>query len=222
MTNDIFATKGAEYLLVIGYFLLLLAVARFIAPPARRARSPRLASGAWFALAEGYYFHQGHSWATPDDADTVFVGLDDFAAQLVGTPDGLSLPAVGTRLRQGGAGFALTAGDRAVALVSPVEGEVVEVNRRVTERPQLATDDPYGEGWLFKVKATDRKATLRNLLSGDTASAWMRQATERLRALPGAELGIVMPDGGAPVRGFGRTFGPAEWSAVSREFFLMD
>lgn len=222
MTNDMFATKGAEYVLVIGYFVLLLAVARFIAPPARRARPPRRVPGAWFALAEGYYFHPGHSWATPDDAGMVYVGLDDFAAQLVGTPDGLSLPAPGTVLRQGGAGFTLDAGGRAVALVSPVEGAVVEVNRRVMERPQLATDDPYGEGWLFKVKTTDRKATLRNLLSGATAAAWMREVTERLRGLPGAELGIVMPDGGAPVRGFGRTFGPAEWSAVTREFFLMD
>lgn len=221
MPTDIFATKGAEYLLVIGYFVLLIVLVRFIAPAAT-GRAARRAPGAWFALAEGYFFHPGHAWATTDDGDSLFVGLDDFAAQLVGAPEAMTLPRVGDTVRQGGRGFELRAGDRTVAIASPVEGEVVEINPRVLERPQLAADDPYGEGWLFKVKAADRKATLKNLLSGDLAAAWMKQVTERLRSLPGAELGIVMPDGGAPVRGFGRTFGPAEWDAVTREFFLMD
>jgi glycine cleavage system H lipoate-binding protein len=221
MPGDIFATKGAEYLLVIVYFLLLIAVVRWIAPAARAKPAPRQAAGTWFSLAEGYHFHPGHTWAA-EQGDTVFVGLDDFAAKLIGTPSGVALPRVGDRVRQGDRGFALNADERQVALVSPVEGEVVEVNSRVLERPELATDDPYGDGWLFKVKLNGRRSVLKNLLRGELAAAWMRRTTERLRSLPGTELGIVMPDGGAPVRGFGRSFGPAEWDAVTREFFLMD
>ncbi|MEK7668231.1 MAG: hypothetical protein AAB409_06250 [Gemmatimonadota bacterium] len=45
---------------------------------------------------------------------------------------------------------------------------------------------------------------------------------ERLRGLPAGGLGVVMPDGGVPVRGFGRALGPEEWQAASREFFLTD
>ena len=48
----------------------------------------------------------------------------------------------------------------------------------------------------------------------------MRHTAERLRRLPAGELGVVMPDGGAPVRGFGRALAPEEWETVVSEFFL--
>jgi hypothetical protein len=106
MLGDIFATKGAEYLLVIAYFILLIALVKVIAPPvvtrgAPRSRRPLAEPVPWFSLADGYHFHQGHAWANPADGDLVTVGLDDFAAQLVGPPDGLELPAVGGIVRQG-------------------------------------------------------------------------------------------------------------------------
>jgi glycine cleavage system H lipoate-binding protein len=222
MPGDIFATKGAEYLLVILYFVLLIGLVRVIAPPVTATVAPRRrpAAAPWFSLAEGYHFHQGHAWAAPTDGENVTVGLDDFAAQLVGPPDSFELPALGSGVRQGEPGWSLQAGDRALTMLSPMEGQVVEVNAAVRETPRLATDDPYGKGWLFKVRAPNRKASLKNLLSGELASVWMRYATHRLQQLPAAGLGVVMADGGTPVRGFGRVLGPDEWQAVARDFFL--
>jgi glycine cleavage system H protein len=227
MHGDIFATKGAEYLIVIAYLVLLVLAARYLAPApvlqtagTRRAR--RGLGLSWFSLGKGLRFHQGHSWASESDGDVVTVGLDDFAAQLIGTPDAMALPDVGASVRQGGPGWQLRAGDRTLKMVSPVEGKVVAVNQAVLDAPQRAADDPYGEGWLLKVRTTDRPATLRNLLSGELAAAWMQQTVERLRRLPADGLGELMPDGGTPVRGFGRALGAEEWAAVSRDFFLSE
>ena len=223
MPGDIFATKGLEYLLVILYFVLLIALVRVLAPPVAATAAPRRrrpATSPWFSLAEGYHFHPGHAWAAATDGEIVTVGLDDFAAQLVGPPDGFELPAVGAGVRQGEPGWALRAGDRALTMLSPMEGQVVEVNAAVRETPRLATDDPYGQGWLLKVRAPNRTASLKNLFSGELASVWMRHATDRLQRLPATGLGVVMADGGTPVRGFGRALGPDEWQAVARDFFL--
>jgi len=225
--GDLYATKGAEYLLVIAYLLLLVATLKFLGPrlahafgaPARR---PAGRPTPWFALADGYLFHQGHAWATPGDGDLVTVGVDDFAAQLVGAPEALELPGVGTDVRQGARAWSLRAGDRTLPMLSPVDGRVVAVNQAVLDAPHLAADDPYGAGWLLKVRAPDRKVTLRNLLSGELATVWMRQTAERLRTLPTGGLGVVMADGGVPVRGFGRALAPDEWDVVAREFFLTD
>jgi hypothetical protein len=90
----------------------------------------------------------------------------------------------------------------------------------VLETPRLAADDPYGQGWLLKVRATHPEAALKNLFSGELASVWMRHTGDRLMRLPAAGLGVVMADGGTPMRGFGRALGPQEWQAVAREFFL--
>jgi glycine cleavage system H lipoate-binding protein len=225
MPGDIFATKGTEYLLTIGYFILLIALVRFIAPRgavrAKRGGTALRNVASWFTLADGYHYHPGHSWAVAEP-DAVKVGLDDFTAQLLGRADAVELPRVGDTVHQGGHGWRVRANGRALAMVAPVAGEVVEVNPAVIATPALAADDPYGAGWLFKVRAHQPRASLRNLLSGDLAAAWLNQCTERLRAMPAAELGVLMPDGGAPVRGFGQILGPAEWERVSREFFLAD
>lgn len=221
MNSDIFATKGTEYLIVIAYLVAMAwAVRWFASRPDAGARRRVGRPVPWFALADGYYFHPGHAWVAPTDGEIVTVGLDDFAAQLVGPPNGFELPLVGAGVRQGEPAWAVRAGDRTLTMLSPVEGQVVEVNPAVIETPQLAADDPYGQGWLLKIRAPNRKASLKNLFSGELASVWMRHATDRLLRLPAAGLGVVMADGGTPMRGFGRALDPEEWQAVAREFFL--
>lgn len=228
MTGDIFATKGTEYLLVVLYFALLIALARVFAPKVVATAAPRVKRSfatalQWFKLADGYHYHPGHAWAVaPSDGEIVTVGMDDFAAKLVGPPDSFAFPKVGTEIRQGEPGWAVHAGDRTLTMLSPVEGEVVSVNPSVLLTPRLASNDPYGEGWLLKVRAPNRKASLKNLLTGKLASDWMRHTAERLSQLPATGLGTVMADGGVPMNGFGRSLEPAEWQIVTREFFLGD
>ncbi len=224
MHGDIYATKGTEYLLVIAYLLVLVATMKLLLPRLarrREVRGPRRAprSAPWFALAEGYHYHPGHTWAVEEGGDVVVVGLDDFAAKVVGTPDGVELPPVGTTVRQGQCAWKLRAGARDLAMLSPVDGRVVAVNDAVRHAPRLAVDDPYGRGWLLKLQSRHRRASLRNLLSGELASAWMRHTVERLHALPSGPLGVVMADGGAPKTGFGRELDPEAWDVVAREFF---
>jgi len=227
MPVDIFATKGTEYLLTVVYFALLIALVRYLAPrPGRRARTTASRAGdAAPALAgpADRWFHPGHAWVAVDhpDADLVTVGLDDFTAQVVGAPDRLELPPVGAHVRQGGPGWALSAGGRTLAMVSPVEGEVVAVNEAVTRSPRLATEDPYGAGWLLKLHAPHRRLWQRNLLGADLAALWMRHSAERLRQrLAGEGREAMAADGGAPAPGFGRALAPEEWDSIAREFFL--
>ena len=225
MPVDIFATKGTEYLLTVVYFVLLVAVAGFLAPGAKRLVRTATA-GAADALgstaAAQRWFHPGHAWVAADReaADVVTIGLDDFAAQVVGAPDRLELPAVGAHVRQGGPGWRLSVGDRTLGMLSPVEGDVVAVNEEVRRSPALAADDPYGGGWLLKVRAPDRRIWQHNLFGGDLASVWLRHSADRLRHRLAGELGEVMADGGKPVRGFGRALAPEEWERMARDFFL--
>ena len=226
MQGDIFATKGIEYLITVVYLLLLAGLAwggtrRSARAPARRA--PRRIP--WFSVPDGFAFHQGHAWAAAADAGggDVKVGLDDFAARLLGAPDGLELPGVGAALLEGARAWTVRAGGRELPMLSPVEGEVVAVNPAALATPRLAAEDPYGRGWLLQVRVRDRAGWRHNLLSGTLARSWMRLAADRLRELlpQGLGLGETMADGGAPVRGFGRALNESQWEAVERDFFLV-
>ena len=195
---------------------------------AREARAHAIANApalepAWVAgyqMPESLFYHRGHTWARPLDADTVLIGIDDFARKMIGSPDSLRVPSRGDWLHQGGRAFAVKLDGKGADLLSPVEGEVIEVNRDVVEKPTLAGDDPYGKGWVMKVKAPNLAANLRNLLSGRIARKWMEDSREALELRLMAFSGSVLQDGGEPAADLGRHLPPGDWDRLVNEFFL--
>ena len=109
---------------------------------------------------------------------------------------------------------------RAAELVSPVDGEVVDVNPDLGGQPELATDDPYGRGWLLKVRAPKLAANLRNLLSGRLARRWMEDSREELELRLMALSGSVLQDGGEPAADFADHLPTADWERLVDEFLL--
>jgi hypothetical protein len=105
-------------------------------------------------------------------------------------------------------------------MLAPVEGEVVELNRDIRREPTIATADPYGAGWLFKLRSGNLAANLRNLMSGSLARRWTEDAREQLTHRLMALSGSVMADGGEPARDFARHLDPADWHDLTTRFFL--
>ena len=227
---DIYSTKGIEYLIAAVFFFGFLALQRYIltAAPARE-KSAGLHAGlpAWFRVPEGYGFHQGHTWMkvdlmSPDRRRLVRVGLDDFAQKLIGRVDAVELPAVGSRLTQGDKGWSLMVDSVPIPMLSPVDGEVVAVNQEVLRSPGILSRDPYGAGWLLKVKSDRIAADTRNLLSGKTARAWMKTSLENLHPIRHEALGPVLQDGGLPLEGIARVLGGDQWVELAKTHLLTD
>jgi glycine cleavage system H protein len=221
---DIFATKGIEYLLVIGFLLVLVPFWRFLRVPARAGievvRRAMASVAQWFSIPEGLYYHQGHSWVMPQGAELVKVGVDDFAQRLVGSTNTISLPKVGSRIAQGDVGWKLGIDSKTIDMLSPVTGDVVAVNKDIVRNPLLINEDPYGKGWLMMVKPDNQKATVKNLLTGKLATAWMEKTADSLRERMGGELGVVYQDGGLPVSGIAKALAPDAWDKMASEFLL--
>lgn len=222
---DFLATKGIEYVLIIGYLLLLVPFWWLL----RRVgadRSPVAASvpaerrGGWFLVPEDLRFHPGHAWVH-DEGDGLYrVGINDFARRLLGSPARLALPRAGDRLQQGSRGWSLGLEGHDIDMLSPIDGEVTEVNTDVVGSPALVGEDPYGDGWLLKVRADAGDGRLRNLLPAPLARSLMEGLTGRLSAMSGGELGAVLQDGGIPVDGFARQLAGDDWHLVAAELLL--
>ncbi len=216
--------------IVIAFFALLI-LADYAVSRAREATEGGVARSvpdiapepvwvAGYQLPEALHYHRGHAWVRPLDGTDVLVGLDDFARRLTGTAREVRTPARGDWLLQGGPGFGVRAEDRAVQFVSPVEGEVTGVNPELRSHPDLATSDPYGRGWIMKVRAPHLAANLRNLLSGRLARRWTEDAREALDLRLMALSGSVLQDGGEPVADFARHLPPEDWKRLVHEFLL--
>ncbi len=115
-----------------------------------------------------------HEWVRLD-GDVATVGITDFAAHELGDIVFVELPAVGRTLSQFAAVGVIESVKAVSDLFAPVGGEVVETNGELTGRPELATGDPYGEGWMLKVRVADA-SQLDELLDADAYDALTREA----------------------------------------------
>lgn len=149
-----------------------------------------------FMLPEGYYFHNGHTWAVIENGGYIKVGLDDFALKLLGEADALNLPLTGKELNRNVAGWGLRRKDNLADVLAPVDGVIVEVNEKVRRNPMIANCDPYGEGWLFSVHNSDIKGTFKALMGHDESVAWTGGEVNRLEEMIEAVAGPMATDGG--------------------------
>jgi len=175
---------------------------------------------AGFELPDNRRYHPGHTWALQESPTLVRVGIDDFGARLAGKLDGLILPKRGQWLRQGQKFVTIIRDGQRTDLVSPIEGEVTNVNEVLNADTSLANTDPYGEGWFVSVISPDLQISFRNLLNGSLARRWMVDAASRLQARVPALAGVVAQDGGPAVHDLTMQLPMEKWGEITREFFL--
>ncbi|MEW5866566.1 MAG: glycine cleavage system protein GcvH [Bacillota bacterium] len=130
-----------------------------------------------YLLPDELYYEPNHSWAKVD-GDTVTVGLNDFAQKLAGEFVSVDLPSEGKKVQQGKPIAAVESGKWVGRVYAPVSGEVIEVNENVEDDPTLMNSDPYGEGWVLKIKMDD-PAELESLLQGEKAAKWLEEEIEK-------------------------------------------
>jgi glycine cleavage system H protein len=95
------------------------------------------------------------------------VGITDFAQQQLGDVVYIGVPELGATVTGGEEAGVAESVKSASDVFSPVTGEVVEINERLEDEPEKVNEDPYGEGWLFRVKMTD-DGELEGLMDADT------------------------------------------------------
>lgn len=107
-----------------------------------------------------------HQWVRVADDGTATVGITDFAQEQLGDVVYIGLPEVGETVRGGEEAGVAESVKSASDVFSPVTGEVIAINEALEEEPEIVNDDPYGEGWMFRVKLAD-KGELDALMDAD-------------------------------------------------------
>jgi glycine cleavage system H protein len=218
-------------LLVLATFLVFIVLDYFLnrrkalhtVTAAEPKTVPALLGGDYvdgFLVPERVSYHAGHSWLVRERKNVVRVGADEFAAALLGKVERIELPRPGTWIRQGQNVLSFFRDGQKTEMVSPTEGEVMEVNTELLSNPSVLRGDPYGKGWLVSVHVPDEENTGRNLVPKGLVREWMRDAVERLYARQPALAGAVAADGGRPAEDLLSALPDTDWKQVTGEFFL--
>ena len=122
-------------------------------------------------------YSREHEWARPETDSEFTVGISDYAQSELGDIVFVELPAVGTSFKQMES-FGVVESVKAVSdLYVPLSGEVVAVNSELEMAPELVNDDPFGGGWMIRMRIDD-PAELESLLDAAAYDA----LTNELRA----------------------------------------
>jgi len=165
-------------------------------------------------------YHAGHGWAQRERSRLMRVGVDEFGAALLGNISHIEMPKPGRWVRQGQKVWSFSRNGEKTEMVSPVEGEIVEVNPEVVKDPSLLRKDPFGQGWLMTVHVPDEENVQRNFLPVHLMKAWVQDCAERLFAKQPQLAGPVIANSGQPIADFASGLQKTNWRELTQEFFL--
>ncbi len=164
------------------------------------------------------YLHRGHTWVALEHGGRVRLGLDDFSQKVLGPGDEIRLPVIGEEIRRDKAALALGRQGGTAAVLAPLDGVVEAVNPQVLARPELAHDDPYGEGWLLVVAATNLKPDLEKLTFGEGNAAWIEEESLRLLGMLEPSVGATLQSGGVIIDDVYGQYPELGWERLAKEF----
>lgn len=180
--------------------------------------TPTVASVSGVSLPTTLAYHPGHTWALNQGNGHIRVGVDEFAAALLGEIDHLELPKRGRWLQQGDRGWTVFTEHGPIAMPAPAEGEVISINEKALLNPELVAQDPYNLGWLIEIRSPEAEVNFRNLLSGNLAMRWMEESVATLRKALKATPSAAQKQPQLPDR-LGSQLQDDQWTSLTSQFF---
>jgi len=206
--NNIFETKGTEYLIIIAFLLLIIPFWIIINRQARVTRrlnkAPGILSAAILRIPLGVFFSRNHTWAHLEKSGIARVGLDDLLLHLTGAVRFNSIKNTGEIVKKGDLMAEIDHEGKILKIFSPVSGEIADINAMLDENPEMLNEDPYGKGWIYRIRPAEWVAETKSFLLAEEAIAWSKRELERFRDFlavsvqkysPGIPM-VVLQDGG--------------------------
>jgi len=117
----------------------------------------------------GLYYSESHEWLQDLGNGEALVGISAHAQELLGDVVYVELPKPGSTVATGASIGVVESVKAASDIYAPAGGEIIEVNTQLESEPQLINQDPYGQGWMFKLKLSQDLASC-NLMDQQTYS----------------------------------------------------
>jgi glycine cleavage system H protein len=206
--TDIFATKGIEYLIIVGFFLVLvpfwMLLTKKQAPQAEIKTSPKVLTSGTVNMPQGIFFSRYHTWAYLEKQGEAKVGLDDLLLHLTGKVNIVLFKNRGEVIKKGEPLAQVHYNGNNLQVLAPVTGEILKSNNLILRNPSVIKDDPYQQGWIYALKPLNWKTDIDSCFLAEDATNWAVDELHRVKeflAVASSRMvtepaQLVMQDGG--------------------------
>ena len=176
-------------------------------------------------LPEGVALATNHTWSKPNRDGTITIGLDELLGRMVGAAERVTVPASGAMTDPTFADLGVEVNGRSLRFAAPVAGTVVEANTEVLNKPSLIASDPYGKGWLVRVKSGQEDIAASKQYVVAQPVEWLKQQVASIRDFIAinARQGqlAVLQEGGLLVEGALQQFDEDVWREFNQAFVML-
>ncbi len=206
--NNIFDTKGIEYLAIIAFFAILIPFWINLNKPVKVTKSFQKRLGAlssrMLKIPQGLFFSENHTWSYLERSGIAKVGLDDMLLHITGEIKFKTLKEQGEEIRKGDLLAEIEQNGKLLRIFSPVSGEILDANPVLTNNPGLLNEDPYRKGWMYEIRPVNWVDETSSYYIAKEAVIWIEKELEMFKAflsistgnLTPAASNIILQDGG--------------------------
>jgi glycine cleavage system H protein len=177
--TNIFDTKGIEYLIIITFLLLIIPFWIIINRQAVIRRQIGKAIGILSAgilrIPLGLFYSKNHTWTHLEKSGIAKVGLDDFLLHITGEVKFSNLKNPGNFINKGELLADIDQDGKLLQIYSPLSGRIMNTNTMLYESPGVINEDPYGKGWIYKIKPSEWIAETDSYYLAEEAIAWSKK-----------------------------------------------
>jgi glycine cleavage system H protein len=196
--TNIFETKGIEYLIIIAFLLLIipfwLAINRKAAMVKQLRSTLGVLTAAILKIPEGLYFNRNHTWTFLERNGIARMGVDDFLLHITGEIKMNPVFKPGDTVKRGDLILLADNGGKVLRIYSPLSGEITGTNPLLNENQGSLMEDPYGQGWVYKIKPSDWKAETSSLYIAAEAITWTKRELEKFREFMAVSMRKYTPE----------------------------
>lgn len=177
--NNIFETKGIEYIAILAFFALLIPFWILLNKRAAIARQIRKSIGvltsAALRIPQGLYYSENHTWSHLEKSGVAKVGLDDLLLHITGEVKFKSIKKEGEMINKGDLLAEIDQNGKTLQILSPLSGEIVDTNPVLTEDPGVLNEDPYQKGWMYAIRPSGWVTETSDYYVAEEATTWIEK-----------------------------------------------
>ncbi|MCK5821126.1 MAG: glycine cleavage system protein H [Bacteroidales bacterium] len=205
--QNIFETKGIEYIFIILFFAILIPFWLILNKRTKeltRVREALSLSLQMLKIPQGLHLSRNHTWMHLKRSGTARVGLDDLLMHITGAVNIRFIANAGAIINKGQLLAEIDREGKKLQIYSPISGVIEKTNISLLENPEIMNNDPFNKGWVYEIKPSRWIADTRSCYLAEESSKWMKNEFNRFKefilTVTGSdtahETQIILQDGG--------------------------